>query len=95
MNENITPYRLLHGFQKRGGKHYYGVKAGADPTALLGRGVFDLLRDAKSEANKYPVHEIWAYDENEKGERTRTVCVRANFPEAEEYALHISLPNHH
>jgi hypothetical protein len=93
MIQEITPYGLLHGFQKRGGRHFYGVKGGQCPSAMLGRGVFDLLREAKTEAAKHRASEIWVYDENGKGERTRAVCIHANFAEAEEYALHVSLPN--
>jgi len=62
-------------------RRFYGVKAGAADDALLGRGVFDLLREAKAVAMAFRCFEIWAYEENERGERTsaRRVLEREAF----------------
>lgn len=43
---------------------FYSVKASTVAGgSLLGRGLFDLLRDAQTEADKYPAHEIWRHED--------------------------------
>ena len=42
---------------------YYGVKAGSDFSALLGRGVFNLKRDAMDCAERFPAFQVWRYED--------------------------------
>ena len=64
---------------------YYGVKAGSDFSALLGRGVFNLKRDAIECANRFPAFQIWRYEdrwgkrysEELTRERDPLACIRA------------------
>lgn len=42
---------------------YYGVKAGSDFSALLGRGVFNLKRDAIECAERFPAFQVWRYED--------------------------------
>jgi hypothetical protein len=54
---------------------YYGVKAGSDFSALIGRGVFDLRRDAIACAEKFPAFQVWRYEDKD-GKRFSEELVR-------------------
>ena len=42
---------------------YYGLRAGIESDALIGRGVYDRLKDAKEAAKPYRAYEITRFAE--------------------------------
>jgi hypothetical protein len=58
---------------------YYGVKAGCDFSALIGRGVFDIKRDAVAIAECFPAFQVWRFEDH-NGKRYSCELVRERDP---------------
>jgi len=56
---------------------YFGVRAGVDFSALLGRGVFNRKRDAILHAEGFQAYQVWRYvDRNGERYSEEIICER-------------------